>query len=308
MAVRHHQEYGARWRVGHLCERRVGAAAVCAGRAFGRGVGRKGAFAGVDPGQVQRQACQHPRHGAAHVTRAEQHDMQLGRYAGVDQPVRIAAGARVGEQCAIGVPGQQGAGARCEHAHAVLAVAGVRMQGVQLGIEHPGPGGRRPNGDDTSPRAARLCMRQGRIHPFTRIGTDGLERQFHDPAAALAHTGAEREAVHTGADRGVGDHRARQLDRAQLQLPATDAARAVLRPDDHVGAGCARGRAAGSRHRHQHGRPVAFDAGGEIFDPWLHVFSLAVRGGAGRPHGTGLCGPGCTPAAASAWRARLQRA
>jgi len=96
------------------------------------------------------------------------------------------------------------------------------------------------------PGAVELQMKARRVDgpAFELGGVECREAQRHRAAAALPEGRAERVVALVRLETLVGEHRARFVDRLQLQVPTADRAGRVLQAHEHARAGFARRRAA----------------------------------------------------------------
>ncbi len=225
--------------------------------AVGGHAGDVGEFgAAVEPGEVEGQAGQHARDGAADMAGTEQGQWPARAVVGLDE---AEAGGR--ERAAAG--------------------EGLSMHG-QFGA--------RPAVLVGGGHALDMAIAQGRadcsaLHQRGDPADVGemFDQQPDAAAAALAEQGAERIVLHAPAARRQSEDRAALLRRAPFERPAADRARLGLGCDEHAGAGAAWRGAFGGEHGDERGRggraggvggPVAHSRDSRVSNKWRAIFPV----------------------------------
>ena len=153
----------------------------------------------------------------------------------------------------------------------------VRREGILPGIDPADREGQRRQRQDQRPpdmagaeekeggAAFRRFGRGKSRQAFGIAGVEGLDRERHAPAAALAEIGAERLLDRAAPARRLARAaRVRRRERLPFELPAADrAVEGAVGAHDHAGAGLARGRAYRGMDGHERGGAVLRDDVGE---------------------------------------------
>src|SRR5215468_793234 len=108
------------------------------------------------------------------------------------------------------------------------------------------------------------------IEPAHRLPIEPLEQEGGDSAAALAEARGEREASEPRAGSGLRKRVARDPNRFELEMSATDRSVRDLRSYDHLRSGFARRRTAGRRDRDQNRAAFDGERGEQWCDPLAH--------------------------------------